>query len=124
MTENNIDAIKGGLANYVGALQEAVDLKGIEKNQFVASVLMDALLDVAKTKEDDPYCSPFVLVPLFSGMQGVLIQQIQRIKSDSSTEEDPEARVKRYTAMINELNHLIEYGMFQKGNDFGKKEKN
>lgn len=114
MTENDIDAIKGGLSNYVGALQDVVDLDGVEKNQFVASVLMDELLDVAKTEENNPYCSPFVLVPLFNGMQGVLMQQIQRIKQDSSTEKEPVARIKRYTAMINELNHLMEYGMSSK----------
>lgn len=114
MTQNDLDAIRGGLANYVGALQDVVDLDGVEKNQYIASVLMDELLDVAKTEENNPYCSPFVLVPLFNGMQGVLMQQIQRIKQDSSTEKEPAARIKRYNAMINELNHLMEFGMSQK----------
>ena len=114
MTENDIDAIKGGLSNYVGALQDVVDLDGVEKNQFVASVLMDELLDVAKTEENNPYCSPFVLWPRCKGMQGVLMQQIRRIKQDSSTEKEPAARIKRYNAMINELNHLMEFGMSQK----------
>ena len=114
MTQNDLDAIRGGLANYVGALQDVVDLDGVEKNQYIASVLMDELLDVAKTEENNPYCSPFVLVPLFNGMQGVLMQQIQRIKQDSSTEKEPAARIKRYNAMINELNHLMQFGMSQK----------
>lgn len=124
MNENKLDFIKNGLANYIGSLQDVVDLQGWEKNQYIASVLIDAITqNVARVHEDSAYCEPFVLVPVFTAMQGILMQQIQRIQQDPSTEDEPEARIERYNAMIGELTHLAEYGMLsRKEFDFGKKE--
>lgn len=115
MTQNDLDAIRGGLANYIGALQQVVDLNGWEKNQYVVSVLMDEIIhEIAAVNEDNGYCEPFILVPVFNAMQGILMQQIVRIQNDPSTEDDPESRIARYQAMINELTHLAEYAMGQK----------
>ena len=125
MTQSDLDGIRSGLTGYIGSLQEAVDLHGWERNQYVVSVLMDEILhSISQVHEDSPYCEPFILVPVFSAMQGILAQQIARIENDPSTEEDPENRIERYNAMIGELTHLAEYGMrSRKDFDFGKEEK-
>ena len=107
MTQNELDIIRGGLANYIGAIQGAVDAKGLEKNQYVVSVMMDEILKIAQVDINSPYCDPFILVPVFNAVEGVLIQQIQVMQRGEQT-EDIKHRIVRYQAMIEEFNHLIE----------------
>ena len=110
MTQNELDIIRGGLANYIGAIQGAVDAKGLEKNQYVVSVMMDEILKIAQVDINSPYCDPFILVPVFNAVEGVLIQQIQVMQRGEQT-EDIKHRIVRYQAMIEEFNHLIEKSM-------------
>lgn len=112
MTQNELDIIRGGLANYIGAIQGAVDAKGLEKNQYVVSVMMDEILKIAQVDINSPYCDPFILVPVFNAVEGVLIQQIQVMQRGEQT-EDVKHRIIRYQAMIEEFNHLIEKSMTQ-----------
>lgn len=112
MTQNELDIIRGGLANYIGAIQGAVDAKGLEKNQYVVSVMMDEILKIAQVDINSPYCDPFILVPVFNAVEGVLIQQIQVMQRGEQT-EDIKHRIVRYQAMIEEFNHLIEKSMTQ-----------
>lgn len=114
MTQNELDIIRGGLANYIGAIQGAVDAKGLEKNQYVVSVMMDEILKIAQVDINSPYCDPFILVPVFNAVEGVLIQQIQVMQRGEQT-EDIKHRIVRYQAMIEEFNHLIEKSMTQGG---------
>ena len=125
MMQGDLDGIRSGLTAYIGSLQNAVDLHGWERNQYVVSVLMDEIIhSISQVHDDNPYCEPFILVPVFSAMQGILTQQIARIKNDPSTEEDPKSRIERYSAMIGELTHLAEYGMrSRKDLEIGEEEK-
>lgn len=128
MTQNDIDAIRGGLANYIGALQGIVDSEGIEKNQFVVGVLVDEIVKTSQTDPKSPYCDPYILVPMFSAMQGVLIQQMQvmqhRMKTEDGDEkEELEHRIVRYKAMNAELDYLMEKSLAEAQEEaHGKKE--
>lgn len=98
---NDLEQIRNGLVNYIGAAQAAVPYEGRAKNQIVASILVDEVLSVART-EDGPYCDPYVLVPMFKGIIGVLKQQQYKAAESGNKEAimDMEAAIELFQAMI------------------------
>lgn len=106
---NDLEQLRNGLINYLGAIQAVIPFEGHARNQIVASILMDEILNTAKTRTDSPYCDPYVLVPLFKGIIGILKQQ-QLILSRNPTQENKE-RMIRYQAMIEEFETLIRENM-------------
>lgn len=102
---NDLEQMRAGLINYIGAIQSVVPFEGRAKNQIVASILVDEVLNVAKTKADNPYCDPYVLVPMFKGIIGVLKQQ-QQVLMKIPVAANRE-RVMQYEAMIGEFERLI-----------------
>jgi len=103
---NDLEQIRSGLINYIGTIQSVVPFEGRAKNQIVASILVDETLNVAKTQQGSHYCDPYVLVPMFKGIIGVLRQQQQVLKRDGKNEEDKQ-RIIRYEAIIEEFEDLI-----------------
>ena len=102
---NDIEQMRAGLINYIGAIQQVVPFEGHAKNQIVASILMDEILDVARTEPKNPYCDPYILVPLFKGVIGVLKQQqVVLMKNPVAANRE---RVIRYEAMIEEFEKLL-----------------
>ena len=103
---NDLEQIRSGLINYIGTIQSVVPFEGRAKNQIVASILVDETLNVAKTQSGSHYCDPYVLVPMFKGIIGVLRQQQQVLEQGSRSEEDKQ-RIIRYEAIIEEFQDLI-----------------
>ena len=99
---NDLEQIRNGLINYIGAAQAAVPYEGRAKNQIVASILTDEVLNVAKTEEGSHYCDPYVLVPMFKGVIGILKQQQYKAaqEGDKSAIIDMEAAIELFERLI------------------------
>ena len=99
---NDLEQIRNGLINYIGAAQAAVPYEGRAKNQIVASILVDEVLNVAKTEDGSPYCDPYVLVPMFKGVIGILKQQQYKAaeRNDKEAILDMEASIALFQDMI------------------------
>ena len=110
MTQNDLEAVCGGLANYIGAIQSVVDLDGFDKNRYVVGVLMDEAVKASQVTPNSQYCSPYILNPMFSTVQNVLKQQIQMLGLQEQTEET-KRRIVRYKAIVQEFDNLIEISM-------------
>jgi len=102
---NDLEQIRSGLINYIGTIQSVVPFEGRAKNQIVASILVDETLNAAKTEAGSHYCDPYVLVPMFKGIIGVLKQQQQVLHQNGG--EENRQRIVRYEAMIEEFEELI-----------------
>lgn len=105
MYSNDLEQVRAGLINYIGVIQNIVPFEGRAKNQIVASILVDETLSVARTDAKSPYCDPYILVPMFKGMIGVLKQQ-QFVLAQAPSQENKE-RIMKYQAMIEEFEYLI-----------------
>ena len=105
MYSNDLETIRMGLVSYIGAAQKAVPFEGRAKNQIIASILVDATLDIAKTKKNDPYCDPYVLVPMFKGMIGVLKQQQYKCAQEKTP--DAKDKIIEYESIIQTLEEMI-----------------
>lgn len=124
LSQNDLDLIKSGFVQYIGAIQGIIDEKGLEKNQTIVDILMDEVIKISQVKPNSFYCSPYILAPMFSRMEGVLIQQIQIMERQEQTEE-VKHRIVRYKAMIQELNYLMEKSLAEVQEEpNGKKETN
>lgn len=105
MYSNDLEQVRAGLISYIGVIQSIVPFEGRAKNQIVASILVDETLNTAKTQNDSPYCDPYILVPMFKGIIGVLKQQ-QYVLAQKPTQDNKE-RIIKYQAMIEEFEQII-----------------
>lgn len=125
LSQNDLDLIKSGFVQYIGAIQSIIDENGLEKNQTIVDILMDEVIKISQVEPNSFYCSPYILAPMFSRMEGVLIQQIQVMSQQEQTEEIKH-RIVRYKAMIQELNYMMEKSLVEVQEEVpnGKKESN
>lgn len=86
---NDMEQIRQGLSMYIGHAQAATPpaFTGRAKNQVVVGLLMDEAIKCSQTELDNAYCDPYILVPLFKAMDGVLHQQ-QDLLAQNPTEEN------------------------------------
>lgn len=101
---NDLIQIKAGLTNYIGAAISAVPYNGRAKNQIVAGMLMDALLEASQLEKNAP-CDPYILIPMFKGVIIFLKQQILVL----SQEKNPayKERADLYQQIISVFEGLI-----------------
>ena len=111
---NDVEVLKTGLTEYLGAIQDALPFKGVNKNRMLVAIMMDEVLQTAQISQGEP-CSLYVLKPFFEGLKLVLEQQ-QAILAKTPTEENKE-RIISYQSMLEEIETIInENSNFQKAN--------
>ena len=111
---NDLEQIRAGLTNYVGAAAQAAPFEGKAKNQIVVSLLVDELLAASQLEKGAP-CDSYVLVPLFKGINIYLKQQIILLSKDPT--EENKQRVLNYDAMIRIFEELIKENTPKTGGD-------
>lgn len=101
---NDLEQIRDGFMNYIGAAISAIDLEGRAKNQVICGMLCDAVLGCAQMEPKTP-CDPYILVPLFKA-NIIFLRQQMNILSQNPTEQNKK-RMLTYQAMIEVYDGLI-----------------
>lgn len=101
---NDLEIIRSGMVNFLGAAIKNITLEGKSKNRIIVSLLVEEALKASQLKPNTP-CELEILSPLFKANIIILQQQIHVLSLNPIKEN--KGKILKYQAIIEVYEELI-----------------